>query len=144
MYGPGVKANLASLAKIADTPLPLPFGRFRNLRSLLAIGNFVSAICFLLEQKTAPNETYVVADPAPVTFAEIILTLRKALGRPPRLVKVPPALLTASLRLAGQSALAERIGGTLVADAHKLRMAGWRPPVDTLRGLTRMVQAASP
>ena len=144
IYGPGVKANLESLIRFADSPLPLPFGRFRNLRSLLAMENFVSAIRFLLEQSGPRNETYVVADPAPVTFAEIILTLRAALGRPPRLLDIPPRLLTGALTLAGKSSLAERIGGTLVADAHKLRMAGWKPVVDTRRGLAAMIQAASP
>ena len=93
--------------------------------------------------KAARNETYVVADPAPVTFAEILLTLRGALGRPPRLINVPPPLLTGALRAIGKQSLAERIGGTLVADAHKLRMAGWRPVVDTKRGLAEMIRAQS-
>jgi nucleoside-diphosphate-sugar epimerase len=144
IYGPGVKANLGTLLRLADSPLPLPFGSFRNLRSLLAMDNLISAIRFLLERSGPSNETYVVADPAPVTFAEIILTLRAALGRPPRLVSVPPRLVTGALKLTGQSPLAERIGGTLVADAHKLRMAGWKPALDTRRGLAQMVQAASP
>jgi nucleoside-diphosphate-sugar epimerase len=143
IYGPGVKANMQSLVKLADTALPLPFGRFRNLRSLLAMENFAGAIRFVLESGTR-NETYVVADPAPVTFAEIIATLRAARGRPARLWNIPPWLLTGALTVAGRSAFAERVGGTLVADAHKLRMAGWRPAVDTKRGLTEMVQAASP
>lgn len=134
IYGPSARANMASMIKFADSPLPLPFGRFRNLRSLLAMENLVSAIRFLLEQG-ARNETYVVADPAPVTFAEILLTLRSALGRPPRLMNVPPPLLTGALKAIGKRSLAERIGGTLVADAHKLRMAGWRPAVSTEQAL---------
>lgn len=141
IYGSGVKANLESLIKFADSPLPLPFGSFRNLRSLLAMENLVSAIRFLLRQSGPRNETYVVADPAPVTFAEMILTLRTALGRPGRLISLPPSLLTGALKLAGKSSVAERIGGTLVADAHKFRMAGWIPVVDTKRGLAAMVQA---
>ncbi len=138
IYGAGVKANMRSLVKLADTPLPLPFGRFRNLRSLLAMENLVTAIRFVLEAG-ARNETYIVADPSPVTFAEMILTLRAALGRPARLWNIPPWLLTGALTLAGQSSLAERLGGTLIADAHKLRMAGWRPAVDTKRGLAAMI-----
>jgi len=105
--------------------------------------NLVSAIAFLLRSEPR-NETYVVADPAPVTFAELIVALRTALGRPERLFNVPPSLLTGALALVGKSSLAERIGGTLVADAHKLRLAGWKPGVDTKRGLAAMVQAASP
>lgn len=143
IYGAGAKANMASMIKFADSPFPLPLGRFRNLRSLLAMENLVSAVRFLIEQGPH-NETYVVADPAPVTFAEILLTLRGALGRPPRLINLPPALLTGALRAIGKQPLAERIGGTLVADAHKLRMAGWRPVVETKRGLANMIQAASP
>lgn len=143
IYGPGVKANMQSLIKLADTALPLPFGRFRNLRSLLAMENLTGAVRFVLESG-ARNETYVVADPAPVTFAEIIETLRAARGQPSRLWNIPPWLLTRALTIAGRSSLAERVGGTLVADAHKLRMAGWRPVVDTKRGLTNMLQAASP
>ncbi len=130
IYGSGAKANMESMIKFADSTIPLPFGRFRNLRSLLAMDNLISAIRFLLEQGPR-NETYVVADPAPVTFAEILLALRSGLGRPPRLINVPPPLLTGALKGIGKRSLAERIGGTLVADAHKLRMAGWRPPVDT-------------
>jgi UDP-glucose 4-epimerase len=143
IYGPGAKANMASLMRFADSPLPLPFGSFRNLRSLLAMENLISAIDFLLSQGPR-NKTYVVADPAPVTFAEIILTLRETLGRPSRMIDVPPAVVTGALTAIGKGALAERIGGTLVVDAHELRMAGWRPKVDTLRGLRAMIQAASP
>ena len=36
VYGPGAKGNLASLLRLARSPLPLPFGAFRNRRSLLA------------------------------------------------------------------------------------------------------------
>jgi UDP-glucose 4-epimerase len=133
---------MESLVRFADTSLPLPFGSFRNLRSLLALENFISAIAFLLNQP-ARNETYIVADPAPVTFAEIILALRAGLGRPARLVTVSPRLLSGALTLLGQSSRAERIGGTLVADAHKLRMAGWKPTVDTRPGLAAMINKKS-
>lgn len=137
IYGSDAKANMESMIKFADSPFPLPFGRFRNLRSLLAMENLISAIRFLLELGPR-NETYVVADPAPVTFAEILVTLRSALGRPPRLINLPPPLLTGALRAIGKRSLADRIGGTLVADAHKLRMAGWRPTVSTEQALASL------
>src|SRR5262249_7637849 len=43
-YGKGVKGNVARLAKLARLPLPIPFGRLTNQRSLLALENLVSAI----------------------------------------------------------------------------------------------------
>jgi UDP-glucose 4-epimerase len=58
IYGPGVKANLESLTAFADSPWPLPFGRFRNLRSLLAMENLVSAIEFLL--RSAPRDARLI------------------------------------------------------------------------------------
>ena len=37
VYGPGVKGNIASLATLARTPMPLPFAGLDNRRSLLAL-----------------------------------------------------------------------------------------------------------
>ena len=36
VYGPGAKANMALIMRIAALPLPLPFGAFGNQRSLLS------------------------------------------------------------------------------------------------------------
>ena len=47
IYGPGAKANIALIQRIAALPLPLPFGAFRNQRSLLSIDNLVQAIIVL-------------------------------------------------------------------------------------------------
>ena len=43
LYGPGVKGNLALLARAAATRLPLPVKDFANRRSLLGIDNFIIA-----------------------------------------------------------------------------------------------------
>ncbi|NWG24068.1 MAG: NAD-dependent epimerase/dehydratase family protein [Pseudorhodoplanes sp.] len=144
IYGPGLKGNLASLLRIAALPVPLPFRKFDNLRSLLAIDNLIAAIRFVAVEPTTAGETYVVADVAPVTFADIVGALRKGLGRPPELFSVSPAWFELALRVSGCGALWDRLGGTQIADATKLRRAGWRPQVDTLAGLAAMAQAASP
>src|SRR4051812_15145371 len=36
IYGPGAKANIALMQRIAALPVPLPFGAFKNQRSLLS------------------------------------------------------------------------------------------------------------
>jgi len=143
MYGAGVKGNIATLLRLADTPLPLPLAGFINRRSLLAVGNLVSAIRHTLTQPTT-NDTYIVADDETISLADMIAILRTARGRRPRLFHCPPALFSASLRMAGRGDLWDRIGGTLIADAAKLRATGWRPAIDTRTGLTAMAQAASP
>lgn len=138
VYGPGVRGNLASLVQIAATPWPLPFAGFTNLRSLLSLENLVAAIMLVLAEDACVRETYLVADPKPLTLAEIVTALRLGAGRPPRLFSVPPSVFEAGLKLIGRADIWERLGGALVADPAKLISAGWRPDPDTKSGLAHM------
>jgi nucleoside-diphosphate-sugar epimerase len=140
IYGKGARANIARLARLAALPVPLPFGAFRKKRSLLALENMLSAIQFVLEHPGTAGQTYLVADPLPVSLAEMIATLREARGRSPKLMSVPERLVGASLRGLGKASAWERIGGSLVADISKLLDTGWRPPTDTRHGLARMAR----
>lgn len=142
VYGPGVKGNLAGLIRLADTPWPLPFASLSNKRSLLSLDNLLSAIVFALDEDVAVRETFLVADPTPVSLADLVAALRAGLGRPSRLVPVPAAAMAAALTMIGRGDLWDRIGGTLVADPAKLMRAGWRPEVDTSAGLARAAAAS--
>jgi len=53
VYGPDVKGNIASLATLARTPMPLPFGGLANRRSLLALDNLISAVALALTSQQA-------------------------------------------------------------------------------------------
>jgi nucleoside-diphosphate-sugar epimerase len=138
VYGPGAKGNLASLLRLAALPIPMPFGRLTNRRSMLARGNLIAAVCFALEDPHAVNETFIVSDPGAPSVAETISILRTALGRNPALLAVPPGLLSLLLGLIGQRASFERLAGTLIAEPTKLLAAGWRPLVETKVGLGEM------
>jgi UDP-glucose 4-epimerase len=142
IYGPGVKGNLADLLRLARSPWPLPLGALRNRRSLLARSNLVAAIHLALVAPVMLNETYVVADPEPLTMAGIVAALRAGLGRGPRLIPVPPPLLALALKATGRAHLWDRIGGNCIVDPAKLLAAGWRPITDTRAGLAATAQAA--
>jgi UDP-glucose 4-epimerase len=144
VYGPGVKGNLARLLRLAQSPWPLPFGGFSNRRSLLARQNLIAAIHLALEAPATIGETYIVADPAPPTLAEIIIALRAGQARAPRLISVPPALIQAVLKAIQRSDMWERLGGEMVVDPAKLLHVGWHPPIETRAGLAAMAQATSP
>jgi nucleoside-diphosphate-sugar epimerase len=145
LYGPGVKGNLALLARAAATPLPLPVRDFGNRRSLLGIDNFVSALAFVLATPAAIGETYVVADPGiPPRLSDVFATLRQAKGRRALTLPMSPGYIELPLRLFRRVDLWHRIGGNLRVDAGKLIAAGWRPAHDTSGGLAAMVQAAAP
>lgn len=143
VYAPGARGNLANLIRLAASPLPLPFGRLTEKRSLLSVDNLIAAIRFALENERAANETYLVSDPEAVSVAEIIATVRAALGRSPGLLPVPPGLFAAALGLTGKGETWRRLAGALEAPPAKLMAAGWRPVTDTKAGLAALVQAAT-
>jgi hypothetical protein len=81
VYGPGVKGNLRALMRLAALPVPLPFGALTARRSLLSLAKLTDAITFVLRHDGCAGETDVVADPAPLTVAEIAAALRRGIGR---------------------------------------------------------------
>lgn len=142
VYGPGAKANIAMLMRIAALPLPLPFGAFKNRRSLLSIDNLVQAVMLCLDNPETIGRTFIVCDPEPITLADMLATLRRAAGRSPNLVPVPPVLVRALVIAAGRQSLWDRIGRELVASSADLQQVGWSPRVETREGLRAMVKAA--
>lgn len=144
IYGPGVKGNLARLLQLSQSKWPLPFGLCSNRRSLLARQNLIAAMHLALESPAARDQTFIVADPAPMTLAGIVAALRKGEGRPAALLPVPAPLLALAMKAAGREDEWRRVGGTLVADPGKLLGIGWKPVIDTTAGLGEMAQAASP
>ena len=141
VYGPGAKANIASLMRISAFPLPLPLGAFKNQRSLLAIDNLVQAVRFCIASPETTNQTYIVCDREPISLADMFATLRRAAGKPPLLVSVPPFVFKGIISLVGKSALWDRMAGELVASSEKLQRAGWFPPIETRAGLSAMMKA---
>ncbi len=144
LYGPGAKANMALLARAAAWPLPLPLRSFTNRRSLLGIENFISAVRFALSTPAARGEIFVVCDPGPAPrIGDIIGTMRKARGRQPLLLPMPPRWIEGTLHTLGRHDLWERFGSDLQVDPRKLLSAGWRPTHDTLTGLAAFVKATA-
>jgi UDP-glucose 4-epimerase len=141
VYGKGVKGNIAALATLARTPMPLPFGGLANRRSLLALDNLVAAISLTLEAKQAENETFLVADAEPISVADLVAAMREGLGRTPHLVKMPLGGVRRLLRTFGKEADWERIAGNFIVDSTKLMGIGWRPAIATHDGIARMMRA---
>jgi nucleoside-diphosphate-sugar epimerase len=143
VYGPGVKGNIASLATLAKTPMPLPFAGLDNRRSLLALENFIAAILLVLRLEWAANETFLVADAKPISVANLVSAMREGLGRPPLLVGVPQGAVKRLMRSFGKEADWERISGSFVIDASKLMGIGWRPSISTHDGIVAMMHSES-
>ena len=143
VYGPGVKGNISSLATLAKTPMPLPFGALNNRRSLLAMENLASAISLVLESKQALGETFLVADREPIRVGDMVAAMREGLGRSPHLVRVPERAVRRLMASFGKEAEWERLTGNFVIDSGKLQGLGWDPRVTSREGLARMMRGSA-
>lgn len=136
VYGPGVKANFQRLIEVVQRGWPLPLGGVRNRRSLLYLGNFVDAIRLCIEHPAAAGQTFLLDDGEPVSTPELIRRLAHAMGRPARLLPVPPRLLEVAGMLVGKRAAVARLIGSLHVDSTAIRARlGWTPPFSLQQGL---------
>ena len=118
-----------------------PYGLFHNKRSLLAVENMCEAVRFALETEQAEGETFLLADPEPISVAEMVQLLRQGAGMRGGGLRVPPPILSTIFRMFGRDDLWDKIGGDLVVSVEKLRSFGFQRKVDTREGL-RALSAA--
>jgi UDP-glucose 4-epimerase len=138
VYGPGVKGNLRALARLCALPIPLPFGALASRRSLLSVQNLAAAILHVLAHDACRGETYVVADPQPLSLPEIVTAVRAGLGKPPGLIALPGGLIRLGLAALGRAHNWDQLNGQLIAAPNKLIASGWRPDPDTKAALAAL------
>jgi nucleoside-diphosphate-sugar epimerase len=138
VYGPGVKGNFRSLIRLVDRGIPLPLGAIRNRRSLIGVNNLADAVRACLAQPAAAGQcrVFTLADSEAVSSPELVRRLARALGRPPRLLPVPPALMRLAGRLTGKSAAVQRLTASLEVESQTIAATiGWTPPLTLDQGL---------
>ncbi len=140
VYGPGVKGNLHALARLAALPIPLPFAACAGRRSLVSLENLIAAISHVLRHEPSRGETYIVADPQPLTLPEMITAMRRGLGQKPRLVAAPFGVIRLCLTALGRRHSWDQLNGALIADPAKLIASGWQPNPDTIAALAAMAR----
>lgn len=146
VHGPGMRFNMATLLRFALTPYPLPVRSLRARRSIVARTHLVDAVLLALSSDDMAGQTYLVADPEPLTVAEMVGVMRTAAGRRPNLMPMPPVVVRAAARFMGLADAAARIEGSLVVDSARLLRAGWKPAQssrDALADTVRMILATS-
>lgn len=141
VYGPGVKANFAALVRAVQRGLPLPLGAVtHNRRSFVALDNLVDLLITCLEHPAAANQTVLASDGEDLSTADLLQRLGRALGRPVRLLPVPPPLLRFAASVLGKGDEAQRLLSNLQVDiTHTRETLGWRPPITVDEGLRRTV-----
>jgi UDP-glucose 4-epimerase len=144
VYGPGVKANFASLMTWAGRPFPWPFGLATNCRSLVFVGNLVDFILLSAHHPAAGNRVFLISDGTDLSIGELIGKLSAAMGRKALLLPIPPRLLEGLAALLGRRAAAQRLLGSLQVDiGETVAITGWSPPYSVDEGLRLTVAASS-
>jgi nucleoside-diphosphate-sugar epimerase len=140
VHGPGMRFNMATLLRLALTPYPLPIRSFAAKRSLVARRHLAEAVLHALSNDDMIGETYLVADPEPLSVPDMVAVIRTALGRKPRLMPIPPALVRSAARLIGREEDVTRMESSLVVDPGKLIRSGWKPRLSTRDALAETVR----
>lgn len=136
VYGPEVKGNFRRLLGLAASGAPLPFGAVCNRRSLAGLANLVDLLIRCVDHPAAAGQTLLVSDDHDLSTPALIRGLRRALGKSPRLLPVPPSILRLAGRITGKAAEVERLIGSLQVDiTHTREVLGWTPPVSVDEGL---------
>ncbi|WP_332742510.1 UDP-glucose 4-epimerase family protein [Hydrogenophaga sp.] len=141
VYGPGVKANFASMMRVVQRGIPLPLGSITyNRRSFVALENLVDLLITCIDHPAAANQTFLVSDGEDLSTADLLRRLGRAQGTSARLFPVPPALLQVGANLLGKGAVAQRLLGNLQIDlSHTSNTLNWTPPLSVDEGLRRAV-----
>ncbi len=133
VYGPGVKANFASMINWLRRGVPLPLGAIHNKRSFVALDNLVSFIALCADRSRSPkaaNQVFLISDGEDVATTQLLRWVADALGKKPRLLPVPVGLMRLAARLIGKGDVANRLFGSLQVDSSKARdLLGWQPVI---------------
>ncbi len=143
VYGPGVKANFASMMKWVNKGLPLPLGGIKdNRRSLVSVDNLVDLITTCIEHPNAANQTFLVSDDDDVSTSQLLSNMATALNVPTRLIPIPSSWFYIAAKLIGKPAISERLCGSLQVDISKTKeLLNWQPPYSTAESMKKTADA---
>ena len=140
IYGPGVRANFATLLRWVSYGVPMPFGAIHNARSIVSLDNLLDLLMICLWHPAAVGQTFLVSDGDDVSTTELLRRTAKAMGKKIFLLPVPVSYLEFGASLLGKYSVAHRLFSSLQVDIQKTRhLLGWDPPLTLDEGLKRVV-----
>jgi len=148
IHGPGNKGNLNLLYGVVRKGVPWPLGAFENRRSFASIGNVCAVVEGLLTGDAAAG-VYQVADDEALSTNELIGLMARALGKRPRIWRVPAGLIRCIarcgdvLRLPLNSERLKKLSESYVVSNAKIKKAlGWeRMPVSARDGMRKTLES---
>lgn len=140
VYGPGVRANFLKLMQLVKMGMPLPLGAINNRRSMVALDNLVDLLILCAQHPAAAGQTFMVSDDHDVSITELLRMLADAMGKRLLLIPVPAMIIASTAKLLGQSAITNRLLGSLQVDiTHTKSTLGWQPVISTRESIGKTV-----
>lgn len=143
VYGPGVKANFASLMNLVSKGIPLPFGCItNNKRSLVSVDNLVDLIITCIDHPKAANQVFLVSDDNDVSTSAMVREMAIALGKSTMQLPVPVWFYKLAGKLFNKSDVVDRLTGSLQVDiTHTKETLDWNPPQTLQDGFKQTAEA---
>lgn len=143
VYGPGVKANFASLMQLVSRGIPLPFGCIKNnKRSLVSLDNLIDLIVTCIDHPKAANQVFLISDDHDVSTSEMVSYMAQALGKPSWQLPVPLWCYKLVGVIFNKSAVVDRLTGSLQVDiSHTKETLGWVPPQSLQEGFKQTAES---
>lgn len=132
IYAHDAPGNFASLLKLIDMGLPLPFGCANNKRSFISVHNLVNFILYCINYPSQINETFVIADDQRISTKQLVTSISKGMGKTNLLLPVPAYPIKLAANFIGKKMLYDQLFGDLEIDNTKAKkILNWQPPVNT-------------
>ena len=139
VYGKGVKANFASLNRIVQSGIPLPFAAINNQRSFISLYNLVDVLTLSITSSKAPNSTLFVSDGQDLSTPDLVKAIAHSHGVRARLFWVPEVILRTFAELFRKVGLYSRLCDSLTVDISQTRKElQWNPRYSVLESLEKM------
>jgi nucleoside-diphosphate-sugar epimerase len=142
VYGPGVKANFATMMDWVNRGIPLPLGAVNNKRSFVFVDNPADLIILTAIHPGAGGQVFLVSDDEDISTTELLQRMAQALGRTSRNMPVPAPVLTLAAAALGRRAFTSRLTDSLQVDIGKTReLLGWAPRKSVAEGLRQTARS---
>lgn len=140
VYGSGVKGNLASLTKVLERHIPLPFGLIKNKRSFLSVQNLIGLIQHLIEQNR--SGIYNVSDGQTISTTDLLKAMRAGTSSKSILLPVPTSVFNFAGRLLNKQDVISRLVGDAEVDiSYTLKNTDWKPSGNTAELITQYIKS---
>lgn len=136
VYAAHAPGNFRRLLKLVRTGIPLPFGRVRNNRSMIALENLVDLIIVCIDHPAAADQVFLASDGEDLSTGQLGTYLAHGMGLRGLLLPVPVTLLQFLATLAGKQGIFNQLCGSLQIDSSKAAsVLGWTPPLSAKTAL---------